>query len=115
MNSAKDHTGVLQIRDGTLFVNNSSFVNNTATRHSGVIDNSNVSITASTFADNRAIYKGGVLTVNDDSTLIVEDSIFRNNTSGNRGGVMVVYDSLTMISLCQFISNHSVHLRTVSS
>ena len=72
---------------GSLTVQNSDFVNNSAAQYGGAISNSgNLTITDSMFTGNAATIDGGAVASN--TRIILSKSVFSSNTAGNFGGAI---------------------------
>ena len=108
--SRTSHGVILSIRSD-VFIDNTTFVNNTADLGGAfAVHNSSVQIASSTFRDNSAIFHGGVLSVTDTLFTISNCSFFGNNVShpwydSMSGGVMFIRRSSFEIMNCIFINN----------
>ena len=85
--------GVACVRNATINIINSSFKNNHAVYHAGVlfVDESVVKVEDSLFRNNSALEDGGVFyTYVHASDYIIQRSQFSENSAGDDGGVMLI-------------------------
>ena len=97
--------GALRTFVGPANIINSTFLDNSATSGGGAIEidgayggpNSQLFVTGSTFAGNRAeLGGGGAISNNDQHTLSIADSSFSNNSSGLFGGAIASFGELSV-------------------
>ena len=95
-------TSVACVNSASVSITNSSFSNNAASRHAGVlsVEGSTVFIKGSNFHNNQAGHDGGVIfTRVSPITLSVTQSSFTNNWAGGNGGVMNVVRSGSQLDI----------------
>ena len=116
-NSATDNTsdvvglgGVGCIKDGSMTITCSTFIDNAAAHIAGVFyaNKSDLTISQSLFSRNFAAYDGGVMYTNHSSHYI-SDSSFNSNSAENNGGTLFIRDSEAngrgTVHNCQFRQN----------
>lgn len=94
-----DIGGVVFSKYSTVFVNRSSFYNNSADSFGGVFhaeDNSSLSIAENRFEDNKALY-GGIATARLYSNVTIVNSTLVNATANMGGGAVNMVDHCTML------------------
>ena len=86
-NSANDHVGVMHSENSTIEIHESEFKFNFI---HGVftVSDTNISITNNTFENNTAYYDGGVMTVYNNNNIDITECNFTRNYAGRDGGVI---------------------------
>ncbi|MCE7698086.1 MAG: right-handed parallel beta-helix repeat-containing protein, partial [Methanobacterium paludis] len=102
-NNADDEGGVIyDLSGGSLTVENSTFIGNTANYGGAISAGGGLTVENSTFTNNTANGYGGAISAGGSST--VENSTFTNNTANGYGGAIFNAGSLT-VENCTFIGN----------
>ena len=110
--------GAIHANDSSLFIDNCSFINNTAKQNGGAViwtsHGGNISIVGSAFTDNKARNGGGAMWWDSANTVIsIRNCSFVNNTAVERGNggalkLNTAFNMSTTISGNLF-SNNSAH------
>ena len=108
-NTANSEGGAIYITKGNLTINNSNFINNTATESGGAIymeDNGNLTINNSNFINNTATeYHGGAIYIYNGN-LTINNSNFINNTATEyHGGAININSGNINITDSTLINN----------
>ena len=100
-----DASGGAVYNEGTLTINDSSFIHNVADEYGGAIHNEGtLTISDSEFIDNRAVALGGAIS-NYDGTLVIIDSSFSGSTAEDGGAILNSLGGRLAISGSSFNNN----------
>ena len=102
-NTANGDGGVFHINDGTVEIQDSDFLNNSAVRNGGAIytyvHRVSYNIHLSTFSRNTASGDGGALFIGRrGSNVKIDESIFSYNSAENKGGVISIIGSAAIFN-----------------
>ena len=101
--------GVIYLYFLNAFIDQCTFVNNTAMFTSGAIyvNNAELSVTNSSFFNNSAVQSDGGAIFSIDGSISIQDSSFTNNSAGQDGGsVYITGEEITIaIEQCDFFNN----------
>ena len=115
-NMATTSGGVVSIyNDASLFINNSTFSNNSADKTAGVggvitaESGATIIISSSDFTHNSAFNGGCVSIIDDSSTFVLSDSTFSKNSATGAGGVINAENRVVInISSSNFTQNSAI-------
>ena len=116
-NSAESYGGALTVSTVVLLINNSMFIQNTATQGSGLkaelAFNGKFQIVSSIFRDNHATGRGGALTLLARYPIILSHCSFSNNTAKYGGAIAFIMTTIPRkiqlnLTHCQFTANRAV-------
>ena len=119
-NTAKLDAGCLHVEESTMTVDSSSFVDNRAKSKGGVINTNmyptSYTITHSYFAHNEADDSGGVMYIGTKGSAvrILNETVLGYNHAGKKGGTISIVGSTLVISDTS-IYNNSAHLGRIIS